>query len=186
MKRRSARPFVVEVKSTRSSRSPSTNAFTRVSDSLWQGVSISDHAAPSVPEPTKLLVESAMASTGDAQPQRRVLLALTPSYGLGEPEVDDEIEKTALRRGPAAKLKRMPRSKPDADPTAAPTAEISKRASVSETFDKADEPAPVSFDTTSPSGDVSSPRSNRHHRGQPHPELRRGERWKRRLPRRCW
>lgn len=186
MKRRSARPFVVEVKSTRSSRSPSTNAFTRVSDSLWQGVSISDHAAPSVSKPTPLLVESAAPSTGDARPPRRVLLALTPLIGLGEPEIDDVAEKTALRRGPATKPKRTPRSKPRADLMAALTVETSKEASEPELSDNSHEPASMSPDVGSSSVDVSLSRSNRHHRVQPHPELRRGERWKRRLPRRCW
>jgi hypothetical protein len=49
MKRRSARPFVVEVKSTRSSRSSPAFARTRSGPSLWHGVALEAEAKP--PEP---------------------------------------------------------------------------------------------------------------------------------------
>lgn len=105
MKRRSARPFVVELKSTRSSRSSLSDAFTRTrpSSSLWDGVALEAEAKPSAPQIQPRSPVAEVPKAAAQEPSRRVLPALVPLYVPPEPEPQDEAHEglpvlPALRR----------------------------------------------------------------------------------------
>ena len=146
MKRRSARPFVVEVKSARSSRSPLTDAFTRTrsSTSLWQGVSFSDEVPPSEPEQTPHPAANVQPSKLEAQPARRVLPALVPLYVPSEPEPQGEVEETPTRRASPVKAKRKPRSRPVTSDSASIAAPFLITTGAPEAASVTNEPASVS------------------------------------------
>ncbi len=188
MKRRSARPFVVEVKSTRSSRSPLADTFTRTRSgpSLWHGVALEGEAkspAPKIQPRSAAAVE--VPKVAAQEPARRVLPALMPLYVPSEPEPQERESRERVRSRRVVTAGRKPRSRP----VVAETSDRPVRAAGPET-------------SSAPSAAVAAPailgplqarvapaippRLDRRDRDQRHPELRRGERWKRRLPRACW
>jgi hypothetical protein len=186
MKRRSARPFVVEVKSTRSSRSSPAFARTRSGPSLWHGVALEAEAKPPEPEvqlrsPAALAVPQAAAQ----EPARRVLPALVPLYVPPEPEAQDGAQWAVARASRPAKAVRKPRARPakvgPTDGLAKATAAKPLSAPIA-VLDEPVSPEPIRAHTVP----ATPSRVRRHDPSQRHPELSRGERWKRRLPRACW
>lgn len=187
MKRRSARPVVVEVKRTRSSTSSLADAFgrNRSGAGLWQGVPLRVDAPTSPrrePEPRPILIVTAEP---DSRPAPRVLPSLVPMYVPSEPEPLEEAAKAspASRRPRAARRPSAPRTEPEAastspEPTVAPEVSIAPPATV--------EPSAASLMPPEHAVSPTQPRTDRRERGERQPELRRGERWKRRLPRACW
>jgi hypothetical protein len=186
MKRRSARPFVVEVKSARSSRSPLTDAFTRTrsSTSLWQGVSISDEVPPSKPQQKPGPAANVEPPKAEAQLVRRVLPALVPLYVPSEPEPQNGAEETATRPASPVRTTRKPRSRSAAIEGVRSFVQPATAEWPSPLM-AVDEPSVVQPLQAS-SAPPTPLRTDRRECGQRHPELRRGERWKRRLPRACW
>lgn len=186
MKRKSARPVVVEVKRTRASPSSIANVFGRNSSdkNLWRGVSLQPEAqVSSRSEPTRPL-----SPVPKIEPEvrlvRRVLPSLLPMVVPSQPENQETVTKTiqATWTGRAAQTTRVPRTVPE---VVRPAAEPSVPDALQHVAqDVVELPVPSPHSTLSPS----PIRERSEHRGREirHPELRRGERWKRRLPRSCW
>jgi len=186
MKRRSARPFVVEVKSTRSSRSSLADAFTRTRSgpSLWHGVPLEAEAKPPAPEVQPRTPAVAASKAAAQEPSRRVLPALVPLYVPSEPEPQERASREPVRSRSVAKAGRKPRSGPamveTTDRLVQAAAERPAAPRMALTEPVVPEPLQARIAPTMP------PRLDRRDRSQRHPELRRGEHWKRRLPRACW
>lgn len=180
MKRRSARPFMVEVKGARTARATQTNPAlrTRPDTNLWQDLA-QETATP--PQPDLLSPAPQPARKEAEAPVRRVLPSLVPMFQVPEPQLPDsegadtaapEPERAAEprpRRGrprgarpaltaPAAAAAAVPAPRPRPEPAAAAPIVVPPPA----------EPGP---------GSASKPPSWRRTK-----ELRLGERWKRRLP----
>lgn len=187
MKRRSARPVVVEVKRTRSATSSLADAFgrNRPGAALWQGVPLRVDAPTAPrrePQPPLIVIER---SDPDARSAPRVLPSLVPMYVPSEPEPLEEAVKAspASRRPRAARKPSAARTEPGAastppEPLVAPEASSAAPAPV--------EPSAASLMPPEHAASPTQPRTDRRERSTRHPELRRGERWKRRLPRACW
>jgi len=187
MKRRSARPFVVEVKSTRLSRSSLADAFTRTRSgpSLWHGVPLEAEAKPSAPEiQLRLRAAVEVPKAAAQEPSRRVLPALVPLYVPPEPVSQERESRELLRSRSVVKGARKPRSRPAVVETAdrLVQAAAERPAALLAARDEPAIPAPPQARTAP----AMPPRLDRRDRSQHYPELRRGERWKRRLPRACW
>ncbi len=181
MKRRSARPFMVEVKHTRTARASLTAAKPRTGPDkdLWPELveaevkpAQPDHRAALAPRPDERVAEA---------PVRRVLPSLVPMFQIpAEPEVEAEAE-------PEAETAVMPRvRRPRARSGRAPAAVDAKRdESAAEAHRAVARPEPVAQEpavqpsATEP-GHAPSPRAAAPWRRAN--ELRLGERWKRRLP----
>jgi len=179
MKRRSARPFTVEVKHTRTSRVALVDTTTRPREhhDLWW-----DIPAATADKPAEALLAPA-APAEPAQPEapaRRVLPSLMPMFAAAsEPEAPEADEAAPIERLPRvrrakAATKRAP--KPVAEPVpafvAAPA--ISRPATST--------PASATAATVQPAAMPVRPiRLSRQA-----DTLKAGERWKRRLPRHLW
>ena len=185
MKRRSARPFTVEIKNTRTSRVSLTDATarTRTNQNVWgTELTASANTAAEV-QPTP--VPHSEPARVEA-PARRVLPSLVPIFAMPvEAEVSEEGKAPAQER-----LPRVRRLKP-----AAKSTEALALADVAEPVSdqaQTQQQATHSNAVTSAERDtivVAQPavlqaRSAR--RRQQAPALRPGERWKRRLPRALW
>ena len=189
MKRRSARPFMVEVKQTRTTRASLTapRPEPRSSASLWQDLLEAEakpsqldlQAAPAVP--------AARPEEPPAQaPARRVLPSLLPMFEVSEPE-----PAPATEAEPAAKPRmRRPRNRAEQAPEGAAAASPAPKP-VARTHRAEPQPAPdtasdIAEEPAGPgpaAGQAPSPRTaGSWRRGG---ELRLGERWKRRLPQYC-
>lgn len=184
MKRRSARPVVVEVKRTRIANASLANAFGRSPNAkdLWQGVRLREAPQPSDEQP---LVPAASEPAIVEEPVRRVLPALTPMFALSQEEPQDDVTETPpLPR--RVKFERKPRQQrilPEAS---------GLRTMPEAALDLVDALLPVPEPRTARESVLAKPplveriANVRLARRQDHPELPRGERWKRRLPRSCW
>jgi hypothetical protein len=191
MKRRqSARPVVVEIKRTRSPTSPSaSNSHSLATNAaLWRSTPLIDTAAQIIREQDLFLDRDRGASQAAPQPVRRVLPSLIPMYEPNTPQqaVPRAERKISLQRSTRASRK---------VPHAAAKCDFAADAGVSEMIleqeaqgslaeavqlphEPTSEPAPL---------DVAAPqKAAGRARGKPERELRRGEFWKRRLPRACW
>ncbi|SFM16625.1 hypothetical protein [Methylobacterium pseudosasicola] len=180
MKRRSARPFTVEVKHTRTSRVALVDATTRPREhhDLWWDIPAVTADKPT--EPADAPVVPAEPARPEA-PARRVLPSLVPMFSTAsEPEAPEEDEAPTIERLPRVRRvktasKRAPKPAAEAvrpvftpapaiarQPTSAPAAATAAPA----------QPAamPVRPIRLSRQGDT----------------LKAGERWKRRLPRHLW
>jgi hypothetical protein len=181
MKRRSARPFTVEVKNTRPSRVALVDTTTRPREShnIWWDIPAETAEKPEAARPAPPI-----ASAPPEAPARRVLPSLMPMFTTeGEPETAAADEIPAIER-----LPRVRRAKVAAKPAA-------KRAPKPDAARPVFTPAPaVSRPTTAPSAlaptqaAASQPtmpaRAIRLSRQAD--TLKAGERWKRRLPRHLW
>lgn len=183
MKRRSARPFVVEVKHTRSSRSSLNDAVehNRAGPGLWHGLDVQGYVErPDSSQQPMVAVRSGDASKLGLEPVRRILPSLLPIFAPSEPEPAAERTKPASEK--VSRVARKPRSEPvphhevlEVTPAVgieALPAQYRPGAAVERVGDPMPRPTrlPVAR-TKQKSGD---------------PALRPGERWKRRLPRVCW
>ncbi|MBE7200555.1 MAG: hypothetical protein INR70_22510 [Parafilimonas terrae] len=181
MKRRSARPFMVEVKGARTARAAQTTAGlrTRPDTNLWQDLAQETVKPPQpdipspAPQPARKEAEA---------PVRRVLPSLVPMFQVPEPQLPEsqgadsqgadeaspESERGAeprARRGRPRGTRAAPTA-PAAAPAARPRPEPAAAAPI--VVPEPAEPDPVP-----------SPKSLSWRRTK---ELRLGERWKRRLP----
>ncbi|TXM68788.1 hypothetical protein FV226_19605 [Methylobacterium sp. WL12] len=185
MKRRSARPFTVEIKHTRTSRVSlfDATAPTRVGQSVW-GAELAT-AADTATEVQPTPVPHAEPARVE-MPARRVLPSLVPMFAMPvEPETPEVCKAPAEER-----LPRVRRVKPSAKRTTtlakagaakpvADEAQTQRQTTLSAVVAIAEaDPAVIA----QPS--LAQVRSAR--RTQQAAALRPGERWKRRLPRALW
>lgn len=186
MKRRSARPFTVEIKQTRTSRALLAEATTRshnVQD-LWRDVPLvaADKRADVQPAP--------MAQRESAPPKmlvRRVLPSLVPMFPMPvEPETPDVCEAAGVERLPQVR-----RAKEMNERKQKPAIKVTASASI---VVKSTVQAPVTPAIAAPALGMAPPQTaqpmttqvSAGRRTQQLPTLRPGERWKRRLPRVLW
>src|SRR5690349_7582413 len=114
MKRRSARPFTVEVKHTRTSRASLTDATarSRKGQDLWRGIPLDPGGEPVEVKPLRPapVVHSEPVQSKAAAP--RVLPSLVPTFSMPvEPEAPEVREVPAAER-----LPRVRRVNPRAEP----------------------------------------------------------------------
>ncbi|AWN43606.1 hypothetical protein [Methylobacterium durans] len=189
MKRRSARPVVVEVKRTRSSASSLADAFARnhAGAGLWQGVPLRVEAPAASRRAVAQAAAPVPAAEPEARPAPRVLPSLVPMYAASEAEPQEEAVPApppaprrlgAERKPPARRMAPDPVSAPEAPKPALHQLPGAASAPVAP-------PAARSLPAERPAA-TPQPRPDRALRDGHPPELRRGERWKRRLPRSCW
>lgn len=191
MKRRSARPFTVEVKQTRTSRVSLADATARsrkVPD-LWRGLPLNAGDKPAEVRPTPLEPKPvAPAAPVQAEvPARRVLPSLVPTFAMPvEPEATEERAAVIDER-----LPRVRRPKQLTKRRLAPAAQVSlmhtaaaKPAPQPRIVPVVPTPAPPEMPTviTQPAPD----KGRAARRSKQPATLRLGERWKRRLPRILW
>ena len=188
MKRRSARPFTVEIKHTRTSRALLSDATerSRRGQDLWRDLPV---AAADKAVGTQQVEPGPVARSEPVQPAataRRVLPSLVPMFAMPiEPEASD------VRHAP--EVERLPRAR-----RPKPTAQRKQLAAVPVTARQpAAEPmlpshgtpvtaAPASAKASSFGNQSASPQRRIARRTQRTVTLRPGERWKRRLPRMLW
>jgi hypothetical protein len=187
MKRRSARPVVVEVKRTRSSTSSLAAAFGRShsSKSLWQGLPLRAEAPTSAHQEHEPPAAVVRKVERDAQPAPRILPSLVPMFVPSEPEPQDEAAEVA-RSTRRPKVERKPRAQRLAPDAPSVPAEPKVIAEARDAVPAAVEPHLLRAPEPTSPAPATQPHSDRRNHGQRRPELRRGERWKRRLPRACW
>ncbi|MGZ7868610.1 hypothetical protein ACXR8U_23510 [Methylobacterium radiotolerans] len=190
MKRRSARPFMVEVKQTRSARTTltATEARPRPDKILWPELAQAALEPPApAPAPQAAPAPRPERKVPDA-PVRRVLPSLMPMFDVPvEPVVEvagDAVTEPAAETVPAPRARRgRPRAAArDAlpqGPTAPPPRPAAPPAPLpAPPVDEAPAGIPPAA-TGQATGQGPSPRSTAGRRTN---ELRLGERWKRRLP----
>jgi hypothetical protein len=172
MKRRSARPFMVEVKQTRPARTSltATEARSRPDKTLWPEL------AQAAMEPPASVPQAAPAQRPERKapetPARRVLPSLVPMFEIP----DEPVAEPADEAVPAPRVRRPRR-------TRAPASEqdIAPQVQAAPPRPAAEPPLPVAEapPLAAASGQGPSPRSTAGRRTK---DLRLGERWKRRLP----
>jgi hypothetical protein len=188
MKRRSARPFTVEVKHTRTSRASLTDATarTRKGQDLWRGIRLDPSDEPSEVKPVQPapVVHSEPVQSKALAP--RVLPSLVPTFSMPvEPEVPEVREVPAAER-----LPRVRRAKPPAEPVQKPAARTGAGrgpragSEIQPQVTPAAAPAPIAKPAVVTQLALAQLRTPR--RSKPTETLRAGERWKRRLPRVLW
>lgn len=185
MKRRSARPFTVEIKHTRTSRASLSDATarSRKSNDLWQGLPlIADDNSTEVKPTRPVSVASSEAAQPEA-PARRVLPSLVPTFAMPvEPEVHAVQEASVPER-----LPRVRRAKPSAEHVHQPVAESSvkrgQRAGSAFPLQVTPAAGPASIVKPVVPAQRAVAQARMARRSQPAETLRLGERWKRRLPR---
>ena len=178
MKRRSARPFTVEVKQTRTSRTPLVDATprSRASQDVWW-----DIPTVAADRPAEMLfapVAQAEPAAPEA-PARRVLQSLVPMFSI-EPETPEADEAASTER-----LPRVRRAKPALKPGPKPAPKPMSR-SVQKPVAEVMAPAPVPAKTAAALGEPAAMPVRPTRLPRQGDTLRAGERWKRRLPRHLW
>jgi hypothetical protein len=184
MKRRSARPFTVEIKHTRTSRVSLSESPARspTSQTLWHDVPLVLSEAPLAKASAPVIrAEPTMPEA----PARRILPSLVPMFApQSEPEVQEAPAEERLARV------RRPKPSPVRRPKAADV-EISVEADTVQAANTASKIAIKTASTAgaSPAGPVVEalapvPRTTRLSRKLT--ALAPGQRWKRRLPRVLW
>ncbi|MGH1570430.1 hypothetical protein ACRAWG_06865 [Methylobacterium sp. P31] len=178
MKRRSARPFMVEIKSTRTTRASLTTAQprTRSDKSLWPEL-VQDEVKPAQPG-----IQAAPPPRLDKEPGapvRRVLPSLVPMFQapaepVAEPEPEAALAPAPRVRRPRARSERAPASTQAALGASAPAEEPRPAAAQPEPV--GDEPPAHAHPAEAERAPAPRPGWRRGN------ELRLGERWKRRLP----
>lgn len=188
MKRRSARPFTVEVKHTRTSRASLHEATSRSrkGPDLWRGIPLGVGEEPSEVKPVLPAPVVHSEPVLPKAPAPRVLPSLVPTFSMPiEPEMPEVLEVPAAER-----LPRVRRAKPSAEPVQKPAARIGAgrapraRSVIQPQLTPAATPASVAKPVVAAQPAVAQARTAR--RSQSAETLRAGERWKRRLPRVLW
>lgn len=185
MKRRSARPFTVEIKNARTSRFSLTDVMgsTRTSQNIWGTEMIASANTAAEFQPTPVPRSEPERVEG---PARRVLPSLVPIFAMPV-----EAEAFVVIKAPAEeRLPRVRRVKRTANLTKAlamadAAKPVSDRAPAQQQAAHSNAVAiPEADATVVAQPAVARARSAR--RTQQAPTLRLGERWKRRLPRALW
>ena len=181
MKRRSARPFTVEIKHTRTSRTflADDTTRTRTGQDLWQGQSLVADDKPAVMQQMPRV--NSQPARQEA-PARRVLPSLVPMFAM-------PVEPEAAELSPGPAVERLPRVRRVNPPAQRERAAESKSAPPAATAQRQAAPAIAVPTTPNASTLVAQPavahvRTAR--RAEQAATLRPGERWKRRLPRALW
>jgi hypothetical protein len=185
MKRRSARPFTVEVKHTRTSRAFLTDATarSRKGPDLWRGIALGPSVEPVQVKPGQPAPVVHSKPVQPKAPAPRVLPSLVPMFAMPvEPEVP------AVREVPAPeRLPRVRRVKPPAEQVqklaAVSSARRGPRARSAIQPQVTPAAVPASIATPVVVAQPAVPQARTARRGQQAETLRPGERWKRRLPR---
>lgn len=186
MKRRSARPFTVEIKHTRTSRTSLTDATARSrrGQDLWRDLPVA--AADKLAEVQSAPLAHSEPARSEAT-ARRVLPSLVPMFAMPveaeTPEVREAAVAERLPRVRRVKLLVQREQQPATEVVAARPAPAEPMVHAQVTSAIATSlPAAASAVSTQPASP--QPRSAR--RTQQAVTLRPGERWKRRLPRVLW
>ena len=186
MKRRSARPFTVEIKHTRTSRTSliEATAHSRTGQDIWRDMPlvVADKSAEVRPAP--------VTPRESAPPKvlaRRVLPSLMPMFSMPvEPEAADAREAPAVGRLPrVCRITEMNKrkQKPVLTATAAASAVVKPTVQAPLTPAIA---APALAKAPTEAAHPTAAQALPGRRVQQSPTLRPGERWKRRLPRVLW
>ena len=189
MKRRqSARPIVVEIKRTRTPLLGSDNSFQRshLNNAIWRSTPLNRVTAETAfDQPQSAGVATTMA---EPTPQRRILPNLTPMFMPSYPQQDEQsVERAPRRARPAKPAVKSPLSMVQ-PAIRAPSVNAETRVG-QDTLELVPQAAQTCTDDPSELGRPKRPMrskaigGDRGHRDQ---KLRRGEFWKRRLPRACW
>ena len=185
MKRRSARPFTVEVKHTRASLHAATSRSRKGHD-LWQGLPLVGDDEPAEAQPVQPAPAIRAEPVRAEAPARRGLPSLVPTFAMPvEPEGPKAPEVPAV-----ARLPRVRRVEPPADPVLKPAAGIGggrghrARSTAPPQVTPAAVPAPLA--SSGVVAQPATPQARTARRTQPAATPRAGERWKRRLPRVLW
>jgi hypothetical protein len=185
MKRRSARPFTVEIKHTRTSRVSLTDATarTRTSQNVWGTELAAAANGTAEVEPTHVpRAEPVRAET----PARRVLPSLVPMFAMPvEPEASEVRETPAEERVPRVRRVKPPAKRTRTSAVADVATPVSDEAQIQQQVTPSVMVATIAADAAA----IAQPalaqvRSAR--RTQQAATLKPGERWKRRLPRALW
>ncbi|KAA0121367.1 hypothetical protein CIW48_24430 [Methylobacterium sp. P1-11] len=181
MKRRSARPFMVEVKQTRSARTSltATTARQRPDKSLWPELAQAAMEPPA-PAPQAAPAPRPERKAPDA-PVRRVLPSLVPMFEIpAEPATEAATEAvTAPAAETAPRVRRVRSARvAAAGQDLAPRVQTAKPHQAAQPTPPVDEAPPA---CAAPAASGRGP-SSRPTAGRRANELRLGERWKRRLP----
>lgn len=184
MKRRSARPFTVEVKQTRTSRASLTDAKARLhrGPDLWRGLPLIADVEPAQVQPVQPVPAVRAEPAQPEAPARRVLPSLVPTFSMpNEPEVREEHAVPAVQplprvRRPKQLLKRDQSPAPGVSSTPAAVMKCASQARI----------AAVEVAVPAVVARPASVRARAAQRTQQEATLRPGERWKRRLPRILW
>ena len=187
MKRRSARPFMVEVKTTRTARASLTspNLRTRPDTILWPEL-IEAEAKP--PQPDMPLPAPPRQERKEVEaPVRRVLPSLVPMFQVSaETETETETEDGVEAVAPPVRRSRTRREPgPAVDKAAAVKATVAAPAPkpAAKPRPAAARPEPVDAPAAhAPAAELAQGPSPRPAPWRRTKELRLGERWKRRLP----
>ena len=191
MKRRSARPFTVEVKHTRTSHALLANATarSRKGPDLWRGLPLNagDKLAEVRPTPVEPQSVARAAPVQAEVPARRVLPSLVPTFAM--PVVPEGTEERAALVDERLPRVRRPKQPMKRGPTPAAQVSLMNKAAAK----PAPQPRIVPVVTTPALPEVPpvtaqpAPAKGRAGRRNQQPKtLRLGERWKRRLPRILW
>ena len=189
MKRRSARPFTVEVKHTRTSRAALADATarSRKGPDLWRGLPLIADEKPAKVVPAQHAPVGRATPIQPEVPARRVLPSLVPTFAMpAEPEGPEERAALADERLPRVRRPKQPTKReqtPAAQVFSTPST-ASKSAPQSRIVPVVVAPAVADVPTVIAHPAPAQGRAAR--RNQQAAALRPGERWKRRLPSTLW
>ena len=186
MKRRSARPFTVEIKHARTSRTSLTDATTRSrrGQDLWRDLPVVTADKPAEVQSAPLAHSAAARSEA---PARRVLPSLVPMFSMPvEPETPEVREAPPIER-----VSRVRRVKPPVQREQRPRAvAVNMRSTPAEpmVYPQVTPAVAAALPATAPTVSIqpASAHPRTAQRTQQAVTLRPGERWKRRLPRVLW
>jgi hypothetical protein len=185
MKRRSARPFTVEIKHTRTSCVSliDARARTRTSQNVWGGELTAAANATAEVEPTHgpraepVRVEA---------PARRVLPSLVPMFAMPIELADSEVRKApAEERLPRVRRVKVPAKRTKISAMADEAMLVADKAQAQQQVAPSAIDAIVEADATAVALSF-APQVRSARRTQQVTTLKPGERWKRRLPRALW
>ena len=184
MKRRSARPFTVEIKHTRSANTAPRDLFGRPGNRPQRSPALSGPDRTGVtPREPRASADVAAAARPAAPPARRVLPALTPIYALSEPESPKQPSQPRVEPRKATGRARVRRQTSVTTACAEQAPAVGPR--VVERVQSAP-PAHVEPPTGPPPHPARRATSGSGWRNrQDRAQFRPGERWKSRLPRIC-
>lgn len=191
MKRRqSARPVVVEIKRTRNSPLASSINSRRSQpyNSLWRNTALHEATAEASREAHQVIVPDFKAGDPTPQPARRVLPSLIPMHATSEPQQDErrvERKQRSDRAKPAQKMQPSPVAQPNRRASAARKEAMASQEALDARVEITPPHSHITHVQSPPKRAIPSTEVGRV-RGHRDQKLRRGEFWKRRLPRACW
>ena len=185
MKRRSARPFTVEVKHTRTAHASLTDATarSRSGQNLWRDLPLAVTDKPAEVQPASVVCAEPAPPVA---PARRVLPSLVPMFSMPV-----ELETPEVREAPAPeRLPRVRRVKPPAKREQPAAGAIAAKPVPDELKVQRQAAPPIAAPALTQGSTIirqpASVQARTARRTQQATALRPGERWKRRLPRVLW